>query len=444
MLVSVQRKVRRGFTLVELMVAAAVSVGIMVILTVAFQTSINLMREGKAIGNLQERLRAATTVLSHDLAAEHFSGNFVSGVSGPYLSDQRLDKDEWRPPDRGFFRIWQGSAVNQPGYSVEALDADGIPSYVANNHMLHFTVKLQGNRTERLFATRLTNPGDHDAALRYTVPVDTITGEPDTTLAAFVADRRYELNQPGAVPFLSEWAEVIYCLEPVVDTNTGAQELTVGTDDQTTHLPLWSLRRRQRLPVRVAADKSSLHPPLPQWEEVSFQQPGDPQFLNNVADLTTPERRLQMDGATGRYPILGTTTGGDPFLFGDDILITDVISFQVQVHWSPHFDRTDPDNPIQTTPAPGEVNGGADLPFDDLPLSANPRFGGVAHVFDTWTDDAPAGAPRPNYRDDWNNFADPNAFTLPLRIRVRALKITIRVWDRKMKLARQATLVQEV
>src|SRR5205085_3529206 len=66
-------RVRRGgFTLVELLVAAAVSILLMVILTEAFKRGIDMFRTLRAQGQMQERLRLASIGLRDDLASFHF------------------------------------------------------------------------------------------------------------------------------------------------------------------------------------------------------------------------------------------------------------------------------------------------------------------------------------------------------------------------------------
>src|SRR5262245_20038226 len=122
---------RQGFTLVELLVAMALIVFMMLILSEAFSVALDSFRRVKAIGDMNVRLRTAASILRRDLQADHFEGK------------RRLSSATfWNlgPPREGFFRIWQGSrAIN------EGIDADGLPSTRATDHILHFTVKLRGN-----------------------------------------------------------------------------------------------------------------------------------------------------------------------------------------------------------------------------------------------------------------------------------------------------------
>src|SRR5436309_2742796 len=95
---------RPGYTLVEMLVAAAVSILIMVILTGAFQAGLDSFRKLRAQGNLQERLRMARTSLSDDLSQPHFEQTQGGWSSLDYLSNQDLrqaltksGQSRWQP-----------------------------------------------------------------------------------------------------------------------------------------------------------------------------------------------------------------------------------------------------------------------------------------------------------------------------------------------------------
>src|SRR5690242_7360347 len=91
---------RAAFTLVEMLVALALVVFILSILSYAFQAALSSFHKVKGMGDLAAKLRSATTILEHDLAASHFEA-----------SKRLSDVDFWKdgPPQAGFFRIWQGS-----------------------------------------------------------------------------------------------------------------------------------------------------------------------------------------------------------------------------------------------------------------------------------------------------------------------------------------------
>src|SRR5882724_8623027 len=119
---------RQGFTLVELMVAMALIVLIMAIISQAFVEGLETFRQLKGIGDLQERLRTAVVPLREDLLAQHLAtGNGPVKLSGL--------GDPLNPITDGFFRIEQTSAS-----LLEGTDSDNIPSYSATTHALLFTI----------------------------------------------------------------------------------------------------------------------------------------------------------------------------------------------------------------------------------------------------------------------------------------------------------------
>ena len=75
---------RAGVSLVEMLVAVALVLFIMVILSEAFRAGLESFRLLKGVGDMQVRLRTATGVLRSDLTSDHFI------EAGPRLSDQDL------------------------------------------------------------------------------------------------------------------------------------------------------------------------------------------------------------------------------------------------------------------------------------------------------------------------------------------------------------------
>src|SRR4051794_16784517 len=135
---------RQGFTLVELMVAMALIVLIMAIISQAFVEGLETFRQLKGIGDMQERLRTAVVPLREDLMAQHL----VAG-SGP------VKLSELGPPNNpivteGFFRIEQTSLGSSTVGSVqEGTDSDGLYSYYATNHALLFTINTLAGQSSR-------------------------------------------------------------------------------------------------------------------------------------------------------------------------------------------------------------------------------------------------------------------------------------------------------
>src|SRR5947208_479564 len=82
---------RAAFTLVELLVAAAVCLVIMAILANVFQVGIDTMRQMRSAGEMTDQLRAAGEVMKRDLGFPHLLAEDNKPNQGMRLSDQRID-----------------------------------------------------------------------------------------------------------------------------------------------------------------------------------------------------------------------------------------------------------------------------------------------------------------------------------------------------------------
>jgi prepilin-type N-terminal cleavage/methylation domain-containing protein len=72
------RRIRTGFTITELLVAMALLVFVMAIISESFSAGTANFRNLKAIGDMAERLRTTATALRRDLADTHFeSARFI-------------------------------------------------------------------------------------------------------------------------------------------------------------------------------------------------------------------------------------------------------------------------------------------------------------------------------------------------------------------------------
>lgn len=139
------RTIRRGFTLIEMLVAMALTMFVMVILSQAFATGLETFRGLKAIGDMQDSLRIAVTALQADLSADHFE-------TGRRLSDANVVTDR---PREGYFFIRQASQKNTTaGYLTEGFDADGLESTRSYDQAIAFTVRLRGNAREKFMMTK--------------------------------------------------------------------------------------------------------------------------------------------------------------------------------------------------------------------------------------------------------------------------------------------------
>jgi len=451
---------RKGFTIVELLVALALVVFIMAILADAFRVATDSFRLLKGMGDLAEKLRSTAGILRRDLTADHFEGK-------KRLSDPNF----WTngPPAEGFFRIYQNSApsganVNAP-YFLEGYDLDNLPSYRATDHVLHFTVKLRG-----------VQRGDF---LTASIPASSTLATWNTT-AGFQPLNRY---QDSPTIFTSQWAEVAYFLQATGDQTEG--------DANNPAQPLYALYRRQRLLLPDTsntrfADAANTSP-LNYYPEVStfpWESPATTPHattapastngsFNSSVDVTMPYRRYGMNpnnpagvfaaGTTNyqtlaqQYPV--NTALGLQYA-GADVIMTDVLSFEVR----PLFYQSTGSDLLDT-------NNGANIPFlplNDLkilpyaqyttaagrPAARNPsfftgrNFNQPPFVFDTWSQALLTSENSINY-STWATGG--TTHSIPLyqnttgnQLTLRAIQIVLRVYDYKTFQTRQMTIVQDL
>ena len=309
---------RQAFTLVEMLVAVALIVLIMSIVSQAFVEGLESFRQLKAIGDLQENLRSAAVPLRNDLLAVHFDGTRKLSTNAT-------------PPTQGFFRIQQPLFPNPlpPGQLVssfpEGADSNGLASYTQTGAILHLTVcipQLQMRRSD--FLTAMVPPA---------VPPAPDPASQLSLQSSAVVPTDYQ----GNGTMLSQWAEVCWFLAPLIDPGTGQQVMaTVPNGGATAATPLWGLFRRQKLIVADAAlaTKINTQAPnrVPTAELASLPEVCCKADFANPASLYFPQpneiiqtqRRAMMDAT-------GTLSNPTPIGTNDDLVLSDVISFEVKV-----------------------------------------------------------------------------------------------------------------
>ena len=148
-MITYRKSVRDAFTLVEMLVAMALTLFVMAILSQAFVAGLETFSGLKSIGDMQQNLRTAMTLIQTDLAFEHIDG-------GRRLSDASMNSANtsiFNPPREGYFFIRHGAtaaAAAMPAAIFEGTDADGLASYRATNHVMGFTIKMRGNKRENV------------------------------------------------------------------------------------------------------------------------------------------------------------------------------------------------------------------------------------------------------------------------------------------------------
>lgn len=410
------RSARRGFTLVELMVACALVVLILTILAVAFGAATDSLSRLRSMGDMAERLRTAQTKMQVDLHAQHFeTGDSPAQLR---LSDLRYNLltsggNEAFPPRGGYFRIEQGPNALTGGSTYEGVDPDLLMSTRAVNHALEFTVKREGKSPDDLFT--ITSP---------TLVNDSVT---DTAL--------------GANQFSTHWARVRWQLGNPQTNSAGV----------TTYTLYRSVRLLAPAAPNAASSRLLANPAERELVSTPAVAPFNP---HTIQTIISPLVRAAS-------PI--TPYGGASTSYGDDIVLTNVTSFSVKPTWDAPPINTGPREPRSTSGVnnrqlPNTTVGNAiadgfgtsvnsEAPYDDLPVTPNlpsppappnapenPAFLNQ-RVFDTWAPLTTSGMTPTSWNVPGSNDS------IPLRIRVTALQIQIRVFDPKNLLSRQVTFI---
>lgn len=478
-------KRRQGFTLVELMVSMALIIFIMAILSQAFMAALGVFRDLKGQGDMAEKLRATTQILQNDLAANHFDG-------GRRLSDPNF----WvnGPPTQGFFRIWQGSqsTATGPNNYIEGSDASGIGSYRSLDHMLAFTVNLRGNDMGD-FMTASTWGGG--AALG---SIQTF-GPPESRYQVTSGVNTYNSQWAEVAWFLQP--QINPTTGQPDTTVIDPQSTNPGTGTAPSPgIPLFTLYRRQLLLVPdnnlVLPAQSSANNNIANYQEMSCWTNGGLIYFNNPTDVTVPWRRFGMMQpnptflaypaglllgtmsyppsatwpyapsqspppwgtwvppsatpptyppnpvtllpASPNYPTLTQQPGTPTPLYGTDIQLNDVISFDVRVYVPGFSNGADPFVTLFSV-APKFTNPGNTAFYN---TTLNPSNPSAPAVFDTWSsvDDGIGN----NYQTSWKTGGLTcipmwNGITGPT---IKAIQVTIRIWDFKTNQTRQVTIVQ--
>jgi type II secretory pathway pseudopilin PulG len=373
---------RPGFTLVELMVAAGLMILMMAIIATAFQSSLQTLSHLRTIGNLADRLRIAQERLRNDLETEHFEHSTLTRDRplSQYSFDSPTVTQYSVTPTAGYFRIEQAN-----GSIHEGNDADGLPSTRNVTTALEFTSRRLPRSTDAQF----------------------------TSLAPELEP--FSLNDTGVGEnYIAEWARVRWSL---------------GNPTTVDGVTTYTLYRGSRLLANVG--------------NIAIASVGTSNFVSvnagvaqTLADVTPLANRVRsVPPAPPQQNEINPFPIGHPN-YGDDIVLTNVLSMEVKVNWNqnPAWNPVDGGNPatavnrqprrfLPLTATGAEVNrttiGAAtdlanpDFPFDDMPVA----------VFDT-------SPMTPN---------DPN--TMPFRARINAIQIKLRVYDIKNKVARQVTMV---
>jgi prepilin-type N-terminal cleavage/methylation domain-containing protein len=412
---------RQGFTLVELLVAMALIIMIMMILSEVFAEAVRNFNTLKSIGDMDDRLRGVITLLRRDLQADHFEGRRRTSDGMFYNTEHSQGV-----PQDGFFRILKGAIPNS---DQEGMDDYGNASRRTQYDVLHFTIKLRGNQLK-----------DFNQA--------SIAGSPlvgqRTTYFDQPSDARYNSSNPNI--YSCQWAEVAYFLMP-----NGSKATSLSPAGST---DLYNLYRCQYVVVAdntaqglnqpYSAPGGSLPPSLYEVSCVStssgvyFFTPNDlSNGPNDPADKPAYSRKFVANQPRRRafqWPGFPENKGGwgargqfdptNPAVWAATLVCTDVLSFDVQNFWT--------GQPYSNGLAVATTGGGV--------AGSAPAFGG----------DLPPGFVdrQDNQVGGYESIEEPN-FTLYTNQsttwrHLLGVRIIVRIWDQKSAMSRQMTMIQDL
>jgi prepilin-type N-terminal cleavage/methylation domain-containing protein len=545
---------RQGFTLVEMLVATALIMFIMLILSEAFVQGIDAFRLLKGIGDMEARLRSAVTAIRSDLILDHFDGkrrlsdtyfwnqgnpregyfSLSQGttptigltpvvapgpqpVAVPSLigSDWVIQPFTWLIVDSGpfqelvqvisvnpgppstftaNFRLLHGSPPNTPPLPflirvLEGIDADFIPSMRATDHVLAMTVKLRGNRPEDFFSANLPyNTAPPSGPPFITSPFFPVlpNGNPNgnyavTTFFNQSGDARYQDPLPtgnATASYKSQWAEVGYFLVPNGSTANGTRlfalyrcQFLVVPDNRNLHAP--------------PANPSPLSPPTPMafnnWAIDGYADMSCQQFVstannqlyyyfNNPSDLANiPQTYSAAAFGPGQQAVTPASMSGpgwsiqpgstlliDSGLAAETVVVTAVTPTSFTANFSLSHNPNPPTNVIPIgiiTRAFVAAQAGLRGPFDP---SIAQLWSATLLVTDVVSFDVRLLPDVPGYNTDFGDIVPVPGW--PFRVYdtalpfsplsppypIKAVQITLRVWDLKTQQTRQITMIQDM
>jgi len=428
---------RPGFTIVELLVALALVLFIMSIISQVFVDSSEAFRSQRAKAELSEKLRFLTQTLRADLRSNHFE-------AGRRLSDSDFWSDG--PPQVGYLRLEQTNlpfpVTNLSG--SETLYTFPNPTIATNqgqSQLLAFTSFLGGKDQRGFHSGSIPSP-QFDLWKQW------------KTANLAPGDTRYEESLDT---YQSPDAEVAWFLGPTSDYQEFLlQDEPSNPDGTPQSVKLFKLYRRVwlMLPQELGSNVSTL--PLGAASgvlpsKISMVNPLLPTLnpaiqLNGDTSLQDPNCDVPMRRALGSFHLRSATIAQvadinswrqpcfdvrNAAQTGQDALLADnVLSFSVEVC---------PEGSTQFMPLANALG---------LPPTAN-----GAAVFDTWSNRGPN--PSKGITADfsgWNIPNSPGAIPMPLipgqlgeapkPKRLAAIRVTIRLFDTNNALSPSKTTWQ--
>ncbi len=380
------RHCRSGFTLVEMLVSMTLMIFVMLILSQCFVQGLETFSGLKAVGDMQEQLRTASTLLRADLSLDHFEGK--RRLSDP-LASFTTPSPSTPKIREGFFVIGQGFPPAPPTGSTKYRTShfegqeDTIGSYFVYDHWLHFSAKMRGNVREKFFNASAVGIPNSMATDWYAH----LTNHLNTSADAMFLDDAGAIHTP--------WAEIAYALVP-----TGTV-LTPG------FAPPLSEPTSPSAPTRLSALYRWQYAVIPDTTKVNTLPAG---LINNsFPGIAHANGRFlsPTDLAQGYatrtfnpYTFFSTPKAMSNIQDGRTLILSNVVSFEINVNTGgPTFGNIPGSTPFDTA---GYVAGSSALP---------------ANLY--------SNAAPPNYT-------------------VQGIQIILHIWDPRSRQTRQVTLVQDM
>ncbi|HVJ82042.1 MAG TPA: type II secretion system protein [Planctomycetia bacterium] len=197
---SLARRARRtGFTLVEMLVAVALTLFIMGLFAVLMQSATRGVREAKGIASIDQKLRNAVGAIRTDLRQVFLANN------GSRFSPAELFTRADRIPTHGFFVVEANDRALHQG-----IDDRGNPIEHDHDNVLGLTVRREGNSAEEMFYGR--------AGTGFTTMPNYLVGGNPVDLGVYLDNlwkgpsSRFDTSNNATVT--SQYAEVWYFSRP--------------------------------------------------------------------------------------------------------------------------------------------------------------------------------------------------------------------------------------
>jgi len=424
------RTIKKAFTLVELMVSMAIIIFMLSIMSQAFVIATTCMSGLKGVGELLDKGRPVLAVLQKDLSAYHFDGY------------RRLSDDnfwDYGPPRQGYFQIYEGGTTSYEGTTTDGVNYQRSGS--AADHRLAFTSRLSGKNPEDFYVTAFEQ---YNPISEYNSLTNGFNG--NATLQTSKNSQRYDFT-PGVLH--SQWAEIAY--------------FTRANNRNANGTPLMDLYRQQRaiLPSNSEANGLAISdmmpvPPypantskVPYFENFSCKAIAGKIYFNSPSDLTMPNYRM--------VPVPGSVPVLNSLYPNSDLLITDVISFDVRIlSDSSLLDFSLISSLLGLKPPALGSSTWMDntTNYWQTGNSKNPA------TFDTWTTgndgtnqydlgDFSTGVWQPTAIDAsgipiWNYLRSGTTYYPNKGLRINAIQVSIRIWDEKSQKAREFKIIQRL